>query len=154
MAGLWPSSEGIIRVPKDILFLPQTPYLVDGSLRDQISSEVSDESVMGLLEKVRLSHLAGMIESFDIRQEWYKLLSPGEQQRLAMIRVFYSKPRFLVLDEALNAVDEESVEYFYNLLSQLDITIISVSHQPNIIRYHTTLLYLDGKGGYTTQKIT
>ncbi|KAG1054947.1 hypothetical protein G6F43_003061 [Rhizopus delemar] len=96
LAGLWPSSEGIIRVPKGILFLPQIPYLVDGSLRDQISSEaVSDESVMGLLEKVRLSHLAGMIESFDTRQEWYKLLSPGEQQRLAMVRVFYSKPRFL-----------------------------------------------------------
>lgn len=36
LAGLWPSSEGTVRVPKDILFLPQTPYLVEGSLRNQL----------------------------------------------------------------------------------------------------------------------
>jgi ATP-binding cassette subfamily D (ALD) protein 4 len=41
LACLWPCSEGRVRVPrirlgKDIIFLPQMPYLIEGSLRDQI----------------------------------------------------------------------------------------------------------------------
>lgn len=42
LASLWPCNEGKVRVPrvqlgKDIIFLPQAPYLIDGSLRDQIT---------------------------------------------------------------------------------------------------------------------
>ncbi|KAG1180425.1 hypothetical protein G6F70_001493 [Rhizopus microsporus] len=100
LAGLWPSSEGTVRVPKDILFLPQIPYLVEGSLRNQLgypSSQCTDESILSNLEKVRLSHLAGMLESFDTcyGQEWYKMLSPGEQQKLVFARIFYANPRFV-----------------------------------------------------------
>lgn len=45
---------------------------------------------------VRLGHLSELIQSYDTPygQEWNKLLSPGEQQRLIFARVFYWKPRF------------------------------------------------------------
>lgn len=41
LACLWPCNEGKVSVPKirlgkDLIFLPQLPYLVEGSLRDQI----------------------------------------------------------------------------------------------------------------------
>jgi ATP-binding cassette subfamily D (ALD) protein 4 len=127
LACLWPCSEGRVHVPKvrlgkDIIFLPQLPYLIDGSLRDQIVypnttpatkskvyktpmkynytelryTLVTDEEIVQLLSIVRLSHLSGLIQSYDTHygQEWNKMLSPGEQQRLVFARVFYWKPRF------------------------------------------------------------
>ncbi|CEG76689.1 hypothetical protein RMATCC62417_11549 [Rhizopus microsporus] len=158
LAGLWPSSEGTVRVPKDILFLPQIPYLVEGSLRNQLgypSGQCTDESILSNLEKVRLSHLAGMLESFDTcyGQEWYKMLSPGEQQKLVFARIFYANPRFVVLDEATNAMDEESAEHLYRLLLESGITIISVTHQPSIIKYHHTEVHLEFNGEYQIRQI-
>ncbi|KAG1238930.1 hypothetical protein G6F67_000028 [Rhizopus microsporus] len=155
LAGLWPSSEGTVRVPKDILFLPQIPYLVEGSLRNQLgypSSQCTDESILSNLEKVRLSHLAGMLESFDTcyGQEWYKMLSPGEQQKLVFARIFYANP---LLDEATNAMDEESAEHLYRLLLESGVTIISVTHQPSIIKYHHTEVHLESNGEYQIRHI-
>lgn len=57
---------------------------------------VTDQEIVQLLQKVRLSHLSGLVKSYDTvyGQEWSKMLSPGEQQRLVFARIFYWKPRF------------------------------------------------------------
>jgi ATP-binding cassette subfamily D (ALD) protein 4 len=114
---------------------------------------VSNEEIIGLLEKVRLSHLSALIESYDTNysQEWNKLLSPGEQQRLVFARIFYWKPRFAVLDEATSAMDKETEEHLYQSLIDLGTTVISVSHHPNLVRFHNTIVHLDGQGGYTIE---
>ncbi|KAI7860777.1 ATP-binding cassette sub-family D member 4 [Circinella umbellata] len=160
LAGLWHCSTGRIRIPKDILgkdfvFLPQIPYLIDGSLREQImypynSSSMTDIQIRELLHQVQLSHLEEMIQSFDARfgEEWQKMLSPGEQQRLMFTRILYWKPRFAVLDEATSAMDTNSETHLYNILNDMNISIISISHHVNIIDYHNKIVTLDGLGGY------
>lgn len=57
---------------------------------------MSDEQIVDILEKLRLSHLSGLIQSYDTvyGQEWSKFLSPGEQQRLVFARVLFWNPRF------------------------------------------------------------
>lgn len=57
---------------------------------------VPDRIVRDLLRQVRLEHLEMLIESFDTpyAQEWSKLLSPGEQQRLVFTRILYKRPQF------------------------------------------------------------
>ncbi|KAI8887908.1 ATP-binding cassette sub-family D member 4, partial [Backusella circina FSU 941] len=163
LACLWPCSEGRLRVPKlkfgkDIIFLPQLPYLIEGSLRDQIvypsstlSTNVSDEQIVDLLEKLRLSHLSGLIQSYDTvyGQEWFKFLSPGEQQRLVFARVLFWNPRFAVLDEATSSIDKDTEEYLYKLLMESGTTVISVSHHTNVVRFHHVIVKLDGAGHYT-----
>ncbi|OAD03035.1 hypothetical protein MUCCIDRAFT_178464 [Mucor lusitanicus CBS 277.49] len=165
LACLWPCSEGRVHVPKvimgkDIIFLPQMPYLIEGSLRDQIvypnttpAARITDQEIVQLLQKVRLSHLSGLVKSYDTvyGQEWSKMLSPGEQQRLVFARVFYWKPRFAVLDEATSAMDKDTEDYLYEALIHMGTSVISVSHHPNVIDYHNTIVRLDGQGGYTIE---
>lgn len=106
------------------------------------------------MEKVRLSHLSGLIQSYDTSysQEWNKFLSPGEQQRLVFARIFYWKPRFAILDEATSAMDKETEEHLYRSLIDLGTTVISISHNNNVIEMHDTLVRLDGQGGYTIEE--
>ncbi|CAO3629097.1 unnamed protein product [Mucor fragilis] len=165
LACLWPCSEGRVHVPKvimgkDIIFLPQMPYLIEGSLRDQIvypnttpAAKITDQEIVQLLQKVRLSHLSGLVKSYDTvyGQEWSKMLSPGEQQRLVFARIFYWKPRFAVLDEATSAMDKDTEDYLYEALINMGTSVISVSHHPNVIDYHNTIVRLDGQGGYSIE---
>ncbi|KAI8098532.1 ATP-binding cassette sub-family D member 4 [Halteromyces radiatus] len=167
LAGLWSCSKGRIHVPhlkhgKDLIFLPQAPYLIQGSLRDQLtypslssSTTVTDADVRMLLSQVRLTHLEHMIDSFDTSYgiEWDKMLSPGEQQRLVFARLLYWKPRFAVLDEATSAMDIDTESRLYQLAKDANITLISVSHHPGIVHYHHRKLVLDGDGHFTLQDI-
>ncbi|KAI8997294.1 ATP-binding cassette sub-family D member 4-like protein [Pilobolus umbonatus] len=163
LANLWPVRDGMIHLPKmvagrDIIYLPQLPYLIYGSLRDQIvypgssaSIKISDQEVIAILTKVRLTHLLGIVQSYDTmyEQEWSKFLSPGEQQRLVFARLFYWKPRVAVLDEASSAMDEESEEYLYRELLRTKSTVISVTHHSQIIQLHSTVVRIDGSGGFS-----
>ncbi|KAI9498583.1 ABC transporter transmembrane region 2-domain-containing protein [Zychaea mexicana] len=168
LAGLWQCNSGRIHVPKDIfgtdfVFLPQIPYLIDGSLREQIlypnnSSTIAltDNQIRELLHQVELEHLESMLGSFDARygEEWQKMLSPGEQQRLMFTRILYWQPRFAVLDEATSAMDINAETHLYSLLAGMDIAIISISHHPQIVNYHNKIVTLDGRGGFTVDETT
>ncbi|KAI8365099.1 ABC transporter transmembrane region 2-domain-containing protein [Blakeslea trispora] len=154
LAGLWPYQSGKIYAPKDILFLPQIPYLIEGSVKDQLlfprsssSASLSDHEAMDLLQKVHLGHLVQKLTSLDTShnyQAWSELLSPGEQQRLVIARVLFWKPKFVVLDEATSAIDVEAENYLYQLLmSQQGMTVVSISHHPNVIQCHNTIVRLD-----------
>ena len=88
---------------KDVIFLPQTPYMTYGSLRDQLvyphqkmAASVTNADILRVLKLVRLEHLTETIEDFDqvYTLDWTKMLSPGEQQKMAFARLFYAKPMF------------------------------------------------------------
>lgn len=72
------------------------PHGADNTLLICIFSLVPDHQIQELLELVQLSHLEHLVISFDTHygEEWQKMLSPGEQQRLIFARVFYRLPRF------------------------------------------------------------
>ena len=83
-----------------------------------------------------------------VHKDWTKVLSLGEQQRLAFARVLYNRRNIsvVVLDEATSALDELAESAMYSLLSQLNITFISVGHRPALYNYHTKKLVLSGPG--------
>jgi len=161
MAGLWPCSKGHVQLPKNhgrknMYFLPQSSYLTFGSLRDQITypslsatnEAVSDDELRSILKKTRLSHLEDLVESFDKEygNEWYKMLSPGEQQRLALCRAFYWKPTFLIMDEATSAIDEDTQSYLLKLIHESGITMICVSHNSSTRDLFDTFVTFNGNG--------
>ena len=93
-----------------MLFLPQRPYMLLGSLRSQLlyplrEQEIADEDLLRLLEKVNLPDLAARFDGLDAELDWAKVLSVGEQQRVAFARVLLSAPRYAILDEATSALD-------------------------------------------------
>jgi putative ATP-binding cassette transporter len=158
IAGLWYNGSGTIYrpAPNNILFLPQQPYMLLGSLRSQLlyphnGHAVADAQLLKVLEQVNLPDLASRFGGLDAEADWAKVLSVGEQQRLAFARILIVKPRYAVLDEATSALDSANEDALYKLLLTLDTTLVSVAHRPAVLKYHRQVLALDGEGGWQAQ---
>ncbi len=151
IAGLWTQGEGVIRRPSltDIFFLPQRPYMLLGSLRDQLlyprlERQISDEELRSVLKTVNLEDLPERVGGFDVELDWADLLSLGEQQRLAFARLLVNRPKYAVLDEATSALDTQNEANLYGRLKELGIQYISVGHRSSILDYHNVVLNLKG----------
>ncbi|MBD1874091.1 ABC transporter ATP-binding protein/permease [Nodosilinea sp. FACHB-131] len=149
IAGLWNSGSGTIYRPEldNILFLPQKPYMILGTLRDQLlypntSQAVGDTDLQTALEKVNLANLAERFGGFDAVEEWGDVLSLGEQQRLTFARILVSQPEFAILDEATSALDLANEAKLYDHLHHSGTTFISVGHRESLVDYHQTTLKL------------
>mgnify|MGYP001209319394 CR=1 FL=1 len=153
MAGLWNTGHGRVVRPSgaDMLFLPQRPYLPPGDLRTQLlyphpEREISDEELLQWLQRVNLPTLADRVGGLSAERDWGKLLSVGEQQRLAFARALVAKPRYALLDESTSALDAANEELLYAQLAELSITPVSISHRPALQKYHRQVLELQGEG--------
>lgn len=158
LAGLWPYAEGTVYRPggHQALFLSQRPYLPLGDLRTAIAYPntavaADDERLKQALRQVNLAHLA---ERLELSQDWTRILSIGEQQRLAFARVLFNRPRVVFLDESTSAMDEGLEHALYSLLREhLDETLlVSVGHRATLAQFHTHRLDVDGQGGWALRE--
>lgn len=148
LAGIWPFVSGTVAAPQARrLFLPQRPYLPLGTLREvlfypQAEAAASDDEIRTVLEKCRLTRLADSLDAVD---DWARILSLGEQQRIAFARVLLVKPAWVYLDEATSALDEPAEAAMYALLcSELpQMAVVSVGHRSTLKRYHAKQLQLE-----------
>ena len=155
ISGLWDPSSGSVERPEtgDLLFIPQKPYMLLGSLREQLcypteEERFSEEQLRSVLEQVNLSKLVSRYPDLDIKQDWPRILSLGEQQRLAFGRLLLNSPRFVVLDEATSALDVTTEKHLYDLLVSRDLSFISVGHRPSLKQFHNNVLELQGDGDW------
>jgi putative ATP-binding cassette transporter len=150
LAGLWDNGTGTIERPDlaETLFLPQKPYLILGTLRDQLcyprATELDDNDLQRALKEVNLADLPARSGGLDLELDWASMLSPGEQQRLAFARILVNHPRYVFLDEATAALDIANQERLYHILRSMKLTFISVSHSPLLVGYHDRILELTG----------
>uniref|UniRef100_A0A665UQT1 ABC transmembrane type-1 domain-containing protein n=1 Tax=Echeneis naucrates TaxID=173247 RepID=A0A665UQT1_ECHNA len=115
---LWEAHSGFVQMttcfgPRGTLFLPQKPYLTDGTLREQVttcsfviyihvfmifllSGSVDDDRILKFLELSGVSSLLKRTGGLDepVDWNWYDVLSPGEMQRLCFARLFYLQPKY------------------------------------------------------------
>ncbi|MFN5465638.1 MAG: ABC transporter ATP-binding protein/permease [Cyanobacteriota bacterium] len=155
LSGLWPATTGSVERPptSELMFIPQKPYMLLGSLREQLCypqppERFSDSQLRHALEEVRLSELVTRYPDLGVKEDWPRLLSLGEQQRLAFARLLLNSPRFVVLDEATSALDVATEKRLYELLVARDLAFVSVGHRPTLTAYHNTVLELDGTGAW------
>ena len=149
IAGLWNAGKGMIvrPQPEQILFLPQRPYMVLGTLREQLlypnsSLEVTDQQLKQVLEQVNLAHLDQRFGGFEAQQDWADVLSLGEQQRLTFARLLLNQPKYAILDEATSALDLDNEERLYQHLRSIGTTFLSVGHRSTLANYHQVVLEL------------
>jgi putative ABC transport system ATP-binding protein/putative ATP-binding cassette transporter len=148
MLGLWPIAAGEIRRPDAaaVLFLPQKPYLVLGSLRQQLSyPQASNWSEAELLDVLTIVGLADRLPGWsglDAVCDWDKTLSGGEQQRLGWARLLLQQPNYAILDEATSALDEPMEALLYQRLRDLGMTYLSVGHRSSLRAYHDRVVTL------------
>jgi vitamin B12/bleomycin/antimicrobial peptide transport system ATP-binding/permease protein len=149
IVGLWDTGSGtILRPPLDqMLFLPQKPYMVLGTLRDQllypkVDMEVDDRHLRQILLQVNLPDLEQRHGGFDAAQNWGEVLSLGEQQRLIFARLLLNKPNYAILDEATSALDPQNEKKLYEQLQASGMTFLSVGHRESLSDYHRSILDL------------
>jgi len=154
IAGLWSMGSGTLHRPqrRDILFLPQQPYLVLGSLRQQLlyphADPATDEAALRrVLQQVKLPELAN--SDLGTVDDWAQRLSVGEQQRLAFARLLLHQPSYAVLDEATSALAVNQERHLYGTLSQTATTYISVGHRASLVPYHRQQLTLSPNQRWT-----
>ncbi len=146
LAGFWPYVKGHISMPapSEMMFIPQKPYIPMGTSAEAASYplETADEEILSpLLVECGLSHL---MEKTDTEADWSHILSLGEQQKLAFVRVFLRKPKWVFLDEATSAMDEETEEKMYRLLTALPgTTVISIGHRSTLDKWHDRVLRIE-----------
>ncbi|WP_033365286.1 ABC transporter ATP-binding protein/permease [Bordetella sp. FB-8] len=154
VAGLWPYAQGKVARPlgAQSLFLSQRPYLPLGELRGAVvypgqADPADDARLRDVLGQVSLGHLAGKL---DEAADWSRILSIGEQQRVAFARVLVNQPKVVFLDEATSATDEGLEHALYTLLRARlpDSVLVSVGHRSSLDAFHSHRLILDGVGGW------
>ncbi|PVM84476.1 hypothetical protein DDF62_22360 [Caulobacter radicis] len=156
IAGLWPFGGGSVTLPRDaaIAFLPQRGYMPNGTLASlmsypRTSDAHGDADYAALLERLGLARLVCRLHE---HRPWSRILSPGEQQRIAAARAILANPDYLFVDEATSALDTQSEARLYSLLAERlpNAALVSVAHRPAVERFHDTVLTLDGGKALTT----
>jgi putative ATP-binding cassette transporter len=143
LAGIWPLASGRVALPESSMFIPQRPYFPNAALRDALaypepSEKYDDETLKQALRDALLPHL---VDQLDVTDAWGQKLSGGEQQRLALARVFLKRPTWIFADEATSALDEEAEKTLYAKLMALvksrNGAIVSIAHRHTVATFHS-----------------
>lgn len=150
IAELWNTGSGSITrpAPAPMMFLPQRPCMVQGSLRDQLlypgqNEDLDTAQITAALKAVNRSEVVDRVDGdFDRTVDWTNVLSIGEQQRIPFALLLLRKPSIAFLDEATSALDEANETRLYQLLQKNRVTYVSAGHRSTLKNYHDQLLTL------------
>ena len=149
MAGLLEPDRGSIDTagfgPKETTMLTRKPYMLDDTVYNNLVYPLKLRNIkpdQGLVSEYL--NIMGLLER---KKQKARSLSGGEQQKLAFLRAFIFKPRFIIADEAMTAMDIDSLDYFENLILESQkndpVTWIIISHQmPHIRRLADHIFFL------------
>ena len=160
IAGLWTNGNGQIARPdiQEMLFLPQRPYMLLGTLREQLiypqNHNHPDATLIDVLQQVNLEELPERFGGMDTIHDWPSVLSLGQQQRLAFARVLLSQPAYAMLDEATSALDIQNERYLYSLLAEMQVVYVSVGHRPTLLDYHDKVLEINTNSTWEVHSAT
>jgi zinc transport system ATP-binding protein len=149
-----PTSGKIILAPNTTIgYVPQNLHL-----QSQFSMSVAEFLSMGIHKKLAKNCKQEIMEetlqdvglSSSFLQKNFHLLSGGQKQRIVIARSIIHKPNFLLFDEPLKGIDNETKIKIYQLLARLNqkyaITILFVSHEIHYVVEQTSrVLCLDKK---------
>ncbi len=115
LAGLWPWGAGRVTHPKDesIFYFPRgTPYLPRGTLREVLAypSKVEAYDAAAFTHALRRLGLERLEPMLDVTQRWDRELSQDEQISLAFARIVVQRPPWLLVDDQLGSLDDETLE--------------------------------------------
>ena len=164
IAGLWIFGTGSLHLPPEnhTFFIPQKPYLLGGSLEEELTYPGTDaifsqEQMETVLDRVYLADLPKKVGGFQTKVDLNSILSPGEQQRIAFARLFLhllqSEVQYVLLDEATSALDEETEGDLYSQLIASSLTVISVGHRPSLLNYHNRILRLSSHQSWQLEQL-
>ncbi|KRY16734.1 ATP-binding cassette sub-family D member 4 [Trichinella patagoniensis] len=166
--GFWKLYDGSIvrHVPNRlpwVLYLPQKPYFPRASLRQQLvypfretyCTVQDSERLINMLRFLKLDHLVERCGGLDqvVDWDWNHVLTPGESQRLSILRIFYHRPAVAFMDEVTSAIGADYEKQVYETLRTEGVTVVSIGHRHSLRSFHQVELHLNGHGSYTLSAI-
>jgi putative ATP-binding cassette transporter len=148
IAGLWPWGGGRIGLPssEEVMFMPRQPYVPLGTLRAALaypSAETAfkDEELISVLKSASLDRLSS---SLDRTARWERELTDDEQQYLVFARIVLHKPHWVVIDEVLDALDDDARDRVISLFNARlkDAAIINIGRPETQHRFFERVLHL------------
>jgi putative ATP-binding cassette transporter len=142
IAGIWPFGSGRVMVPEGakVMLVPQRPYFPLATLAAAVgypaeAGTFDDARIAEALVEVGLPELVARLGE---EAHWNRMLSLGEQQRLAIARALLHTPNYLFLDEATASLDEAAEAALYRLLQDRlkGTTIVSIGHRSTLGAFH------------------
>ncbi|ESX85235.1 ABC transporter ATP-binding protein/permease [Mesorhizobium sp. LSHC412B00] len=121
IAGLWPWGSGRIGLPagETPIFVPRVPYFPAGTLREVLhpngSAPAGDADFGAVLAEVGLERLSS---SLDRSARWERELNDDEQRSLAFARLALRQPKWVIIDEAMDAFDGPSLRRVLSMLEK------------------------------------
>lgn len=140
-------------IARDIALVPQSPFLIAGTVYDNIcyglDGEIPLADVEAAAKKAYIyDFIQSLPEKFDtLVAEGGGNLSGGQRQRIAIARIFLRKPEILILDEATSALDNTSEKHIQveieKLMKETPMTVISIAHRLTTLKNCDTILVFD-----------
>lgn len=129
-------------IRKNILYLSQTPYILNGSIKDNIYMNNAEIDKLFVEELIKKTGVNDIINKFDLGIETIigkdgVELSLGEKQRITLVRLLAQKPRIVVLDEPTASLNFEFDLMILKLLKEYAIKynalVIVISHKKDFL---------------------
>ena len=148
IAGLWRWGTGRVEIPSGhkVMFMPRQPYVPLGTLRaaltyPSVEGIGKDEDLAAALSSTGLDRLTS---SIDQAVRWDKELSFDEQQRLVFTRMLLHKPHCVVIDEALDTLDDGTRKCIMRLFNDKlkDTTIVNIGRPETNSQFFTRVLHI------------
>ena len=148
IAGALPPDAGDVRLGASL----QMGYFAQQSLEVLNPDLTIDEQLQRDFPQDTIGSLRSLAGAFQFSGEdvdkKIRSLSGGEKSRLAMARMLFNPPNFLVLDEPTNHLDLATKEMLVEALKNFEGTMIFVSHDRMFLRgLGTRVLELGGESG-------
>ncbi|WEV45617.1 ABC transporter ATP-binding protein [Streptococcaceae bacterium ESL0687] len=128
--------------------VPQKSVLFSGTVKDNLLLGKEDASEADCWEALRLAQAEDFIKNLPegLMTEIFeggKNFSGGQKQRLTIARALIRKPKILILDDSLSALDYQTEYNLRQALKEINCTIIIVSQRLKSIEEAREILVLD-----------
>ncbi|MCB2145484.1 MAG: ABC transporter ATP-binding protein/permease [Deltaproteobacteria bacterium] len=140
IGGLWPLGSGRVVLPGDgeMLFVPQRPFLPEGTLREVLCYPCPPEAFTDddIRQAMACAGIAWIAPRLDERDDWEQVLSRRAQQRIGFTRVLLQRPAWVFMEEATDAFEPEGERLILEMLrGELpDTTLVTIT-----FRFHQGL---------------
>lgn len=123
-----------------VSYVSQAPILLDGSISENISCGIDNNLNEKIINAASQAQCSNFIELFKDTYNTHlsrnsSEISTGQRQRLAIARSLYRDTPIMVLDEPTSSISQCDAEALYTVISQLNKTMIIVSHDQTLKAY-------------------